>query len=46
MAQKYRFVCPVCEEQVIVDRHVRDELLVEGCAVCSSGVSRNCFDPM
>lgn len=46
MARKYRFACPNCEERVIVDRHVRDELLAQGCVVCSSGVGRDCFDPV
>ncbi|WP_449272235.1 DUF7560 family zinc ribbon protein [Halorussus rarus] len=44
MAQRYRFTCPVCEECIVVDRHVREALLAQGCVVCSSSVGSDCFD--
>lgn len=44
MTREFRFVCPACGEGVIVDRQVRDAMLAEGCVVCSSRVSANCFE--
>lgn len=45
MAQKYRFSCPACGEEVLVDRPLREELLRRGCVVCAASVGPHCFDP-
>jgi len=44
VTRMYQFTCPDCGERIIVDRHIRDELLSQGCVVCSSDVQPSHFN--
>lgn len=44
MVRRYRFSCPSCGERIVVDEYVRDELLAQGCVLCSSSVQTDCFE--
>ncbi|MCQ4332660.1 zinc ribbon domain-containing protein [Natronomonas sp. F2-12] len=41
----YRFVCPVCEQEIEVNTSMREAILESGCPVCTAGVDAAHFEP-
>lgn len=39
----YTFVCPECEEELVVNTSMREALLARGCVVCGASLSAKAF---
>ncbi|ELZ94788.1 hypothetical protein C440_06927 [Haloferax mucosum ATCC BAA-1512] len=39
----YTFVCPVCDESMLVNDSMRDALLDNGCVICSASLTTDAF---
>lgn len=46
MTEEFEFVCPECDERVIVNGGVREALLTNGCVLCGADLSPGDFSPM
>ncbi|MFP4632863.1 MAG: hypothetical protein ACLFMT_05450 [Halobacteriales archaeon] len=42
---EYRFSCPGCAEDLVVNRAMRDALVRRGCVVCGDEVDGDDFEP-
>jgi hypothetical protein len=42
---EFDFVCPECDEALVVNGSMRDALIDRGCVICGGGVSPDAFTP-
>ncbi|MGM0372719.1 MAG: DUF7560 family zinc ribbon protein [Halobacteriota archaeon] len=43
MMERYRFDCPNCEIDIVVDSGVRSDFLENGCPICGGSARRSDF---
>lgn len=46
MTNRYRFDCPNCEMDIVVDAGVRADFLEHGCPICDAPAPRENFEAM